>query len=364
MSNRPVCDLLADWAGSIGMSTRLEPLVGHPGKFNMIATYGEGPGLILSGHTDTVPCDPELWTSDPFVMDERDGIWFGLGSCDMKGFFVPALQAAETLIRTEGPRFRASLTLVATADEETSMDGARQLVDMVGPLNGSKTIIGEPTSLVPVLLHKGVMMTEISLTGQAGHSSNPAWGNNAIEAMHEVLGELLNIRAEWQAQWQDDRFEVPFPTLNPGCIHGGDNPNRICGLCHLNFDTRPVPGMDPEQLYSLLKSRLGQVARDQAVDFAIKRLCKPVPPFANPDSELSGILESLGAARPISVGYGTEAPFYQQLGSDTLVMGPGSIRYAHQPDERVHPKDIDRARALLEKLIHTLCIDVKSDHQP
>ena len=249
-SNRPVVELLATWLGDLGFACELQEIA--PGKFNLLASLGSGPGgLVLAGHTDTVPYDESLWKSDPLRLDERDGRWYGLGSCDMKGFFAIAIEALLPLL--DKP-LRQPLLILATCDEESSMAGARALAEAGRPL-GRAAVIGEPTGLRPIRLHKGVMMERIDILGQSGHSSDPSLGHSALEAMHAAIGELLALRAQWQKEYNNPQFGVPQPTLNLGCIHGGDNPNRICGQCALEFDLRPLPGMDVEQLRAAIRAK-------------------------------------------------------------------------------------------------------------
>lgn len=184
-SNRPVIELLAAWLGELGFACETPEVA--PGKFNLLASYGSGPGgLVLAGHSDTVPFDAGLWTSDPLKLREADGRWYGLGSCDMKGFFALIIEAVRPLL--EQP-FRRPLLILATCDEESSMSGARALAEAGQPL-GRAAVIGEPTGLRPVRLHKGIMMERIDILGQSGHSSNPAYGHSALEAMHGVMGEI------------------------------------------------------------------------------------------------------------------------------------------------------------------------------
>jgi acetylornithine deacetylase len=101
-------------------------------------------------------------------------------------------------------------------------------------------------------MHKGILMERLRIFGRSGHSSNPALGSNAMEGMHRVIAALLALRAQWQATHRDTAFAVPGPTLNLGHIRGGDNPNRICGRCELEFDIRLMPGMDIEELKGFL----------------------------------------------------------------------------------------------------------------
>jgi acetylornithine deacetylase len=351
-SNRSVIELLADWLVELGFSCDIQQV--NPGKFNLLASYGSGPGgLVLAGHSDTVPCDPALWKSDPFSLDERDGRWYGLGSCDMKGFFPLIIEAVKPLL--EQP-FKQPLLILATCDEESSMSGARALAAAGQPL-GRAAVIGEPTGLRPIRLHKGIMMERIEILGQSGHSSDPSLGRSALEAMHAAIGELLVLRGQWQQEFRNPLFNVPQPTLNLGCIHGGDNPNRICGQCALEFDLRPLPGMDPEQLRAAIRNKLQPLAERHRVRIDYAPLFPSVPPFEQAaDSELVRIAERLTGHAAEAVAFATEAPYLQQLGCQTLVLGPGDIACAHQPDEYLELARVEPTLRLLRELIQHYCL--------
>ncbi|MDX1756396.1 MAG: acetylornithine deacetylase [Marinobacter sp.] len=354
-SNEAVVQTLAEWLRPLGFKTELMPVPGAPGKFNLIATLGSGPGgLVLSGHTDTVPYDDKRWQSDPFTLTERDDRWYGLGTCDMKGFFALAIEAARDLV---GQPLKQPLILLATADEESSMNGARALAEAGRP-QGRYAVIGEPTSLKPIRMHKGIMMERLVFQGQSGHSSNPALGRNALEGMHEAMGELLALRGDWQARFQNPSFEVQVPTLNLGCIHGGDNPNRICGRCELHFDLRPLPGMQMAELRQAILDRLQPVARQRELDLEFSPLFDGVPPFETAaDAELVRVCEQLTGHRAEAVAFATEAPWLQQLGLETLVMGPGSIDQAHQPDEYLALSQVQPTVTVLRQLIQRFCLE-------
>ena len=352
-SNRPVIALLADWLGSLGFAC--ETCEVAPGKFNLLASRGSGPGgLVLAGHSDTVPFDATRWMGDPLRLREADDRWYGLGACDMKGFFALVIEAVRPLLAHD---FRQPLLILATCDEESSMSGARALAAAGRPL-GRAAVIGEPTGLRPIRLHKGVMMERIDIEGQSGHSSNPAYGRSALEAMHDAIGSLVGLREEWQAAYRNPLFDVPQPTLNLGCIHGGDNPNRICGQCALEFDLRPLPGMEPEQLRAAIRERLRPVAERHGVRIDYQPLFPAVPPFEEPaDSELVRVAERLTGQAAGTVAFGTEAPYLQQLGCQTLVLGPGDIACAHQPDEYLELARIEPTLRLLRELIRHYCLE-------
>jgi len=352
--NRGVVELLAAWLGDLGFATEIIDVSEDGRKANLIATLGSGPGgLVLAGHTDTVPFDEGRWQSDPLKLTERDHRLYGLGSTDMKGFFPIAIAAAQAFV---GKPLQQPLIILATADEESSMNGARALA-AAGQPRGRAAIIGEPTSLVPVRLHKGIMMESIQVTGSAGHSSNPALGVNAIDVMHGVVAELMQFRQELAQRYSNSAFEVAFPTLNLGCIHGGDSPNRICGGCELHFDLRLTPAAAAAGVRQDLEQRLQRIALERGAGITLQPLVKPVPPFEQaPDSELVRLAEKLTGHTAAAVGFATEAPFLQALGMATIVMGPGSIDRAHQPDEYLELNQIQPCIDLLQQCIARYCL--------
>jgi acetylornithine deacetylase len=353
-SNLGVIEKLETWLTELGFKTEVMPIPGEPHKANLIATLGSGPGgLVLSGHTDTVPCNEELWQSNPFRLTERDNRFYGLGTCDMKGFFPLAITAAKAFL--DRP-LQQPLIILATADEESSMSGARALA-AAGRPKARYAVIGEPTGLRPVYMHKGMMMESVRVKGRSGHSSDPSLGANALDAMHAVLGELVSFRQELQRDYQNSAFTVSVPTLNLGCIHGGDNPNRICGQCELEYDLRPLPGMNMNNLREAIFHRVKPLESRFGVEIFTESLFPGIPPFENPISnELVKTAEQLTGYTAQSVAFGTEAPFLQDLGMDTIVMGPGSIDQAHQPDEYLAFDQIKPTVAILEQLIAKYCL--------
>ncbi len=352
--NRAVIDLLAGWLSDLGFSTEIQAVTGDGEKANLVATLGSGPGgLVLSGHTDTVPFDEGRWHSDPLSLTERDNRLYGLGSTDMKGFFPLAIAAARDFLDA---KLQQPLILLATADEESSMRGAQALAEAGRP-RARAAIIGEPTSLAPVRMHKGIMMAAVRVTGHSGHSSDPALGNSALDGMHAVMGELMAFREDLRRRFSNDAFAVAFPTLNLGCIHGGDSPNRICGRAELHFDLRATPGADNAVLRQEIRERLEVIARLTGLQIEVVPLDADVAPFEQPaDSELVRLAERLTGHQAQSVAFATEAPFLKQLGMETIVMGPGSIDRAHQPDEYLELEQIHPCIDLLRQCIRHYCL--------
>lgn len=352
--NRGVIDLLAGWLENLGFRTEVMPLT-TPGKANLIATLGSGPGgLVLAGHTDTVPCDESLWRQDPFRLTERDNRLYGLGACDMKGFFPLVLEAAKSVL--DKP-LKEPLIILATADEESSMAGAIALAE-AGKPRARHAIIGEPTGLRPINMHKGILIEKLAIKGRSGHSSDPSLGVNAMESMSRSLNALLQFRDELKHRYQNPMFAVSYPTMNLGCIHGGNNPNRICGDCELGFEIRPLPGMDINELHGALASRLEDAMSEDGTTFSLEYF--GLPPYQSmPESALVRLCEKLTGHAAESVSFATEAPYLQQLGMDVVVLGPGDIAQAHQPDEYLAMDRLEPTLALLRNVIAQSCLSGK-----
>ncbi|MEZ7750423.1 acetylornithine deacetylase [Haemophilus sputorum] len=352
LSNKTLIELLANWLSDLGFKTEILPVEGARQKYNLLATYGEGEGgLLLAGHTDTVPFDEGRWTFDPFTLTEQAGKLYGLGTADMKGFFAFVV---DVVSRLDLSQTRKPIRILATADEETTMLGARTFAQH-SQIRPDCAIIGEPTSLVPIRAHKGHMGEAIRITGKSGHSSDPDRGINAIELMHEATGHLLKMRDELKTLYRNDFFKVPYPTMNLGNIHGGDAINRICACCELQLDMRPLPHLAVEDLHDLLLSHLAPMLEKYGDLVEIRNLHGGIPGYeCEHSAQIVQVVEKLLGVPCESANYCTEAPYIQQL-CPTLVLGPGSIEQAHQVDEFLETRYIEPTQALLTKLIQHFC---------
>ena len=354
-SNKAVIELLADWLEQLDFDVEIQPLTSNPSKFNLLAKRGHGSGgLLLSGHTDTVPYDQQRWQFDPFKLTEKDNRWYGLGSIDMKGFFAFIIEELKQLPAQYQTK---PIMILATADEETTMAGARQ-VDQFTNLKPDFCVIGEPTEMQPIRAHKGHITESIKVIGRTGHSSDPSLGLNAIEVMHEVIEKLLSFKQIISHKYSNKLFDIHYPTMNFGSIHGGDNANRICGCCELQLDIRPLPGMSITDLYGDLNQLLKPVMLKYPNAVDLIAMHEPIAGFEQaPDGALVALAERIAGSSAQAVNYCTEAPFLQQLGCQTLVMGPGSIKQAHQPNEYLELDDIKTTAAQFRRLIKDLCFD-------
>ena len=354
-SNLAVINLLADWLETADFHIDIIPV--SETKANLIATLGnreQSDGLILSGHTDTVPYDTSRWTSDPFCLTEKDNRLYGLGTADMKSFFALVLEAVQGY---QAKNLQHPLVVLATADEESTMSGAKALVENQTPL-GRYAVIGEPTSLRPIRMHKGVMMESIRISGKSGHSSNPALGASASEGMLKLLNSLIDWRQTLQKDFQNPAFEVDIPTVNIGSIHGGDNPNRICAFCESLIDIRLMPGMEIANTRRDLMNHLIPLFKDNTkLTVKIEPLFDGIPAFETPaDALIIGTTEKLTGYSADAVAFATEAPFFKQMDIETVVLGPGSINQAHQPDEFISLSELQPTVNLIRNLIEHFCI--------
>ena len=352
-SNQPVIDCLANWLNDLGFQTEI--VASSKGKANLIASIGEGDeGLVLSGHTDTVNFDQTGWHTDPFKAQQIGDHLYGLGTADMKSFLAIATEAAKDFVNQD---LKQRLTIVATADEECTMQGARTLVEKNKKL-GRYCIIGEPTDLTPVHQHKGVFMEAITLYGQAGHSSNPGLGNNALDGMNAVLNELQQFKQELAVKYINHDFIVPTPTLNLGHIHGGDNPNRICAECELHIDVRPLPGMSINTLRDELRERVTKVSNALGLRCQFTALFDGIPAFITPiDSKIVQLAKQYTGKSAQTVAFATEGPLFNSMSMETVVLGPGSIDQAHQPNEYIALPMLEPTIKLLQKIIRSVCIE-------
>lgn len=355
--NKELIDKLANWFTGLGFKTSLVEVPNTRNKYNLLATYSNDDnqtqgGLLLSGHTDTVPFDEGQWSKNPFKVTEVDNKWYGLGTADMKGFFAFILEALRDIdLKT----LTKPLHILATADEEITMAGAAYFAQNT-KLQPDCTIIGEPTSLIPIRAHKGFTANVIRVIGKSGHSSDPAKGVNAIEIMHLVIGKLLELKQNLKDQYHNDGFAVPYPTMNLGMIKGGDAANRICGCCELLLDIRVLPEMNVNSLYEIVCNALKPLMELYPNRIQVENEVDPIGGYECQKEEPAlKEVEKLLNQTAQTVNYSTEAPFLNKI-APTIVLGPGSIEQAHQPDEFVSMDYLKPTKIAIEQLIKRFCL--------
>ena len=355
-SNADVISHLANWLNGLNFKVEVLTLPSDPKKKNLVATKGQGEkGIVFAGHTDTVPTDETLWHTDPWELTKKNGRVYGLGTCDMKGFFPVAIAAAAAVNES---KLKEPIMIVATSDEESSMSGARYLQDLGKP-KAEVAIIGEPTSMAPVFAHKGIMLMRVEIQGKAGHSSNPEAGCSALDVANALMNQLTCFREQLRRKHQNAAFAVDYPTMNLGCLHAGDSPNRICSHAELQFDLRLLPGIDHEKTFQELGRIVRRVEAQYETEIEFSLDMPAIPAYQTSlDGKLLKSIQRAVNKPPSTVSFGTEAPFFSQLGMETVVFGPGSIDQAHQANEYLDLAQIDPSQRVLESLIHQYCVDV------
>lgn len=367
-SNRPVADHLAALLDRPGVDLTFHAYDDRgEEKVNLLARLGPPTdpdtrdGLVLSGHMDVVPADEDGWQSDPFELTHRDDHLYGRGSADMKGFLALATLAANRLDPT---RMTAPLVLLFTCDEEIGTIGAGRLVDdwaevepKFGPLPRA-AVIGEPTELRAVRFHKGHLKARLTVRGESAHSGYPHLGHNAIEAMGRAVDALTALRYELEAERppSGEHFpEVPYVALNQAQVHGGTAVNIVPDRCVLDLGARTLPGLESQELVERIRHTVDQALEGEDYDF---EYLGESPPLAT-DAD-APVLDALRRTDGIqegddSVAFATDAGWFQRLGLDCVIWGPGSIEVAHKPNEYIPREHLARAREPLDALIHHFC---------
>ena len=221
---------------------------------------------------------------------------------------------------------------------------------------GRHALIGEPTGLQPIRMHKGVLFESIRLVGRSGHSSDPGMGVNALEGMNAVINGLTDWRGELQAGNSDADFKVPVPTLNFGSIRGGDNPNRICANCEMTMDVRLLPHMDIEETRAALRRVVMKSIDGSGLQVEFDCIFPGTPGMRTDGSaEIVRVAERLSGRRAGTVAFGTEGPYLNALGMETVVLGPGDIAQAHQANEYVALDRLDPMRDIVHGMIRHFC---------
>jgi succinyl-diaminopimelate desuccinylase len=337
--------LLASDLEAIGFATEARPVA--DGGANVVGRIdnGDGPCFALNSHMDTVPVGGG-WTSDPFRLTERDGKLFGRGACDAKGPIV-AMAEAGRLLASQRDLWRGTLVMMFVADEEIDGGGSRALAkerpkpDLI--------IIGEPTNNAVFVAHKGCLRPLIRAKGKAAHSGRPELGVNAILSASQLVSLFDAHDRELRVQ---NHPLVGQASLTVTRIAGGTADNVVPESCELVLDRRLLPGETLDDALDDLQALLTRAKRDHGVDAEIAAIrTKAGSTEIAIDAPL--VRNAVAASRAHGVTFpqpggltrGCDLVHFHDAGSVGVVLGPGSLDVAHQPDEYV-PKD-DLARAAL-----------------
>lgn len=357
-SNLPFVHFVADMLDRPGCRIRITHDRGGT-KANLVCAMGpdDKGGILLSGHSDVVGVAGQSWSSNPFALREDNGRFYGRGTADMKGFIACCL---EQMIAVVPDRLRCPILLALSYDEELGCVGVPSLVtDLLQhfprPL---LAIVGEPTEMKVVSVHKGAFVLRTSFFGRAAHSSNPRAGMNAIDHAHRFMSFLFELAADLKKMSSRSGVEPPYTTLNIGTIEGGTSLNTLAPSCTLTWEFRPIPEIDGnaicarvEQFVDYLRSEMKTTIAD--ADIIMERVGTVLPLCWQPKNAAARFIESLtgSAVALASVPFGTDAGYFQAADIPTVIMGPGSIAQAHQPDEWIAASELVAASDFLSRLV-------------
>ncbi|MBN9225744.1 MULTISPECIES: acetylornithine deacetylase [Legionella] len=315
-------------------------------------------GLILSGHTDVVPVDGQIWDSDPFRATVKDEKVYGRGACDMKGFIAVVMNLIPQLktLHLEFP-----LHFAFSYDEEIGCLGAPDLIEKMTQLNykPKACIVGEPTSMQPVIGHKGIHCYRCQIHGVAAHSSLTPQGCNAIEHAASLITYLRNMAQHFKFQGhQDGAYDVPYTTISTNLIQGGNAYNTIPGLCEFVFEIRNLVADNPEKLLQQIDDYieaelLPTLQKEQLNTKIILENLAQVPGLETAPSEPIVRAAQLIChnEKQLKVAYATEAGLFQQAKISTIVCGPGSIEQAHRANEFVALEQLHRCEQFIMEFL-------------
>jgi acetylornithine deacetylase len=358
-SNREMADFVRNYADRPGI--RMHEQRSPDGeKLNLVLVTGperdDRSGLTLSGHMDVVPAVEPGWESDPFTLTERGGNLYARGACDMKGFDAIALNA---LVAASGRALRNPLVLLLTYDEEVGTIGARHFVENSGDATRlpEACIVGEPTSLDVVRMHKGHSKVRVTVRGQSAHSGYPHLGRNAIEAAARVIASLRGLRhkLEQEGGALAGHFpDAPFVSLAVTTIAGGTAVNIIPDACTMQVGFRLLPQASRDEVMARIVAACNHAAGDDPVEVADTG---ESPPLLLPDTTriYRALCELVGQTGTVSASYATDGGWLARAGMHCAVWGPGSIEVAHKPNEFMPIEEYARGRELLECAVREFC---------
>lgn len=365
VSNLGLIEIVRDTFKASGLDAHLS-YNAEGNKANLFATVpasdgGVQGGIVLSGHTDVVPVDGQDWSSDPFQPEIREGRLYGRGTCDMKGYIGTALSLLPDMLAA---RLRKPLHFALSYDEEVGCLGAPvMLADLARRgLRPDGCIVGEPSSMQPIIAHKGTHLWRCAVHGIAAHSSLTPKGLNAIEYAALII---RHVRAQADAMRvhgpQDPTFDVPFSTAQVGLVQGGIAVNTVPALCEFRVDHRNLPGVSPAHFGGSLERYIAETVLPQmrneheqaAVDLVA---LASVPSFeASEEAAVTRLVRRLtGVREQHKVAYASEAGQFEEAGIPAVVCGPGDIRQAHEANEYVTLEQIARCHAFLAGVVREL----------
>jgi acetylornithine deacetylase len=332
-------------------------------KANLFATIGpaDTAGIMLSGHTDTVPVTGQNWTKQPYQLTHENGRYFGRGTSDMKGFIASVLAAVPNMV---AETLHTPIHLAFSYDEEIGCIGVRSLIDMLktAPTKPAVCIIGEPTSMEVVTSHKGKLAAHVTVVGKECHSGMAPYGVNAINYAARLVSWLENMATQKQANGPfEDGYDVPFSTVHTGTIQGGNALNIVPNHCSFLFEIRNIAAEDPKEILAQFQDYCSELTSEMQQKHAgcciNIEITTEYPGLNTSENALAvTFVRQLAQSENLAnINFGTEGGlFSKQLNIPTVVCGPGSMDQGHKPDEFIQEAQLSKCDEFLNRLIHEL----------
>lgn len=366
-SNLQLIDFVDHFLKEQGFLTQIF-LNKHQNKANLLATIpakngSTHGGLLLSGHSDTVPTTGQNWSSDPYTTTIIDGKIYGRGTCDMKGYIAVLLALV--------PKFKTlslnkPIHFALTFDEEIGCFGAEQLVEQFKKINfqPEACLIGEPSSMRPVVGCKSRVVYHCQIQGKDAHSSQFEQGCNAVEYASFLITYISKLAQTFKHKGPFDlSYDIPYTTISTNLIQGGIAENIIPGHCAFTLEIRYIPSFDCDAFYHQLTKYIDRTLRPRMkekyaqAEIFLTQMSQHIGFHADENSKISKITQkSTDVYSCQNVSYFTEAGIFQEAGIPTLICGPGDIRQAHQPDEYVTIEQLQRCEEILERVVMSFCM--------
>ncbi|WP_373237385.1 M20/M25/M40 family metallo-hydrolase, partial [Cohaesibacter celericrescens] len=326
-------------------------------KQNLVARFGpsDKAGIVLSGHTDVVPANEDSWKTPAFEVNEINGLLFGRGTCDMKGFAACVLATAPVLA---SKNLQQPVYLCFSYDEEVGCLGVPAIAEYLASLDTPPklAIIGEPSNMQLITGQKGKIAMRAHVKGSSGHSSFSPKHLNAIELAGHVIDliEKRGVKYEKEGPF-DPEFTIPHSTMLVTMIKGGVATNVTPDTCSFTFELRSIleenarPDMD-----ALLASADAEVAK-RVSSKSVAGGIEWQEIFSYPamgDARQSEGFQALAHIMPElggKVSYGSEGGVFETIGGiPSVIVGPGSIEQAHKPNEFVAISQIEQCLSFLD----------------
>ena len=347
---------IAQFAGErlrdAGLDPRLVPL--EPGRSSVVARVsGKDPGcLVLCGHLDTMPANPEAWHIPPLEGRIEGGRLWGLGAADMKGAVAVLMGVASQLARSETVP-PSDVVLVLTADEEFGYRGAASVAESGLIDDADLVVIAEPTAGHVYTGQKGELWVEVVFSGEEAHGSTPEAGASAI-----LPAARFCTRLQGEVSALPEARDLGRTTLNIGRFLGGRQVNIVPGRAEVQLDVRVVRPEDRDAVLGLIDRIGAEEAAASGTAFKGKVLSYHPPIVTASDTpaalRLRRIVASVTGREPgtgISPFSTDAVSIVPRLGVPVLVYGPGDIAQAHRPDESIALEDLVVAYDVFLRLV-------------